>query len=645
MAKYKGGFRIRYPLKDFDGGLNNKYDPRQIKDNESTDAKNVIFDEYGSIETRRGSEPVNLTTPVGSYSCDGLFTTYFDDGSTSMVAFFGSDMQVLNATTFVTVPSSTSFRTAGVKVDYTLYQNYMFIGWGQTPYKYNGTELTRHEIGSGSIGSATTNSDGTLTGTYYYKVTNVNSALVESRVSSHSTALTLSAGEVLLEGIETFPASYGVDARKIYRTEAITSTTTPNSATFYLVTTLEDNTATTFVDNVSDSELGAEPPVDNDPPPNWKLVKAFQERLWCVSLDEPTTLYYSDLGEPFTFNASNFIRVGFGDGQEITGLGVHANSIIIYKEASVYLLYLEDTTPANWVLVKTNAKYGGAGHRSIVDYGDMQMYVGTNYKNISGFLALKGTSIDPSVTELKTTAIYGETKSEVIEPEVFNFNEAYLDDIAGIIYKNKIWMSVAKGTSVYNNYIYQYDFLRSGETPYQTGSWVPFTGMNINCFTIYNDTLYGGTALENGIVYELDVEDYYADKVDSATENAIDSYFWSKEFEGDKGEEDFQKDFRYINLIIENSGDWNMNLNWKLDSDAGDGSSEQINLNPGGSLWDDAVLGVDDWGGGNVRKNVRVSFGKSSGKALQIGFDNQNTVNQKFKVIRGNFYYNRKGLR
>lgn len=645
--KLSDSFRRKYELKNFDGGLNNKYDPRQIEDDQSPDLLNVVFDDYGSIETRKGSKPLNISYPVGSFSCDGLFTTRFEDGSTTMVAFFGSDMQILDSATFATHSSSLSFRTAGIQVDYAMYQNYMFIGWGGTPYKYNGVELTRHGVYSGSVGSAVTASNGTLTGTYYYRITNVNSGLVESNVSSYTTALTLASQSVSLTDIGLMATSYGISARKVYRTEAITSTTDPATADYFLLATISDNTTTYLVDNYSDSELGAAAPTDNGLPPNWKFVKAFQERLWCVSPDEPNLLYYSEVGEPYTFKTTNYIKVGYGDGEIITGLGVHSNAIMVYKEASVWLIYMQDNVPANWALVKTNTKYGCISNRSIVNFGDMQMFLGGNFDDISGFLSLKGTAVDPSTTDLKSTAIYGETKSETIEPDIFQINSSFANKTAGVLFKNKLWFATPYGGHTHNNYIFQYDFMRSGEVPYQTGSWVPFTGMYIECFTVYDNKLYGGSSDENGFVYELDVNNYYADKLDASTENAIDSYFWGKEIEGASGEEDIQKDYRYINLVVENVGDWDMNIKWILDSDSTTGTSEALNLDPGGtgSLWDIAVLGTDVWAGDNSRKNSRISFGISNAKVIQIGFDNQNTKDQYFKVIKGNIYYNTKGLR
>ena len=137
-------FRVKYSVEAFDGGLNNKFEPTVIHDTESPDALNVIYDDLGSVSTRQGQTLFN-TTAVGSFSGDGLYTTRFDDGSEKMVSWWNGTMHELTgATTFTTVASSESVFTAGTRVDMKMYQDLAFFGNGATPYKWNGTEFTRH---------------------------------------------------------------------------------------------------------------------------------------------------------------------------------------------------------------------------------------------------------------------------------------------------------------------------------------------------------------------------------------------------------------------------------------------------------------------------------------------------------------------
>ena len=93
-------------------------------------------------------------------------------------------------------------------------------------------------------------------GTHAYVKTDVT-ALGESLPSAVSNVVTTSTssnGQVSLTTVAV--GSTGVTSRKIYRSKAGTGATGP----FYLLTTLANNTATTFTDNVADASLGAVAP-------------------------------------------------------------------------------------------------------------------------------------------------------------------------------------------------------------------------------------------------------------------------------------------------------------------------------------------------------------------------------------------------
>lgn len=625
-----GEFRKIYEINAFDGGLNNKYEPTIIPDIDSPDCANVVFDELGGVQTRGGSAKLN-TSAVGSFVIDGIYTARFNNGSQTMVAFAGGSAYTLNATTFTTIPSAQSVFTAGQKMDYTMYQNLMFMGnGGATPYKYNGAEFTRHGIPQATAPtSISTSSAGVLSGTYSYKVTYVNSFSAESNPSSATTSVAFSGPtRILVNGLPVAPTSFGVTARKIYRT--VTSGTT-----YLLLTTINDNTTTSYEDNTADADLGASAPVDHDPPSNYKMIKTFQERLFTVDNQNPGYVFYSELAEPFYFPATNFVKIGDGDGEVITGINIHGNSLVVYKTNSVWVIYMPSTDPLDWVRVKTNSKVGAGSHRAVANFEDLQLFLGTNFSKPLGFYAFNGSTTSPDGNLTTVTAVRSDSKSDKIESDVLTFQNAYLENAAAIDYKNKIWVAVTySGTT--NNRIYQYDYSRRNKDR-TSGSWVPFTGLNISCFTVYNNKLYGGSSTANGFVYELDTSTYSDDGA------AINSYFWTKEFE--TKEQDWRKDFRFANILLEMLGNWNVRFRYRVDSDQSVGNTVDVSTNPGTSLWGTMVWGEDNWGGGSIRQNIRVNLANTSGKRIQFYIDNGNTAGRAFKLIRANFYYNRKGLR
>ena len=84
-------------------------------------------------------------------------------------------------------------------------------------------------------------------GTYQYYVTYVN-AWGESSPGPLSAAVVVVTNNIALTGIPTAPASQNVTARRIYRNTTL-------GASWYLVTTINNNTATTYTDTVSDAVL------------------------------------------------------------------------------------------------------------------------------------------------------------------------------------------------------------------------------------------------------------------------------------------------------------------------------------------------------------------------------------------------------
>jgi hypothetical protein len=63
-------------MEAFDGGLNSKYEPQILADNDSPDCLNVTFDDLGGVQTRQGFNYINSGSIVNSNPCGGLFTKH-----------------------------------------------------------------------------------------------------------------------------------------------------------------------------------------------------------------------------------------------------------------------------------------------------------------------------------------------------------------------------------------------------------------------------------------------------------------------------------------------------------------------------------------------------------------------------------------
>jgi hypothetical protein len=614
----------------FDGGKNNKFERALIADNESPDCYNVIFGN-GAVETRGGVTKLN-TTSVGTFAVDGLYTRRDNTTAETMIVFAGGTAKYWSGVTFTTIASAQSVFTAGVRVGAAQMENHLFVGNGYvTPYKYNGTDWTRHGVpaATGAVSAASeTSSTGVINGEARYKVVYVNSQVVLGDAGTATVTLSVTNGKVVLTGIPTAPQSHGVSARRIYRNFVSGAT-----ATYGLLTTLNDNTTTVYSDNSLDSVLGAAPPTDNGEPPKYSVIVQHAGRLFCNDLANPNYVWYSEILEPFTFKALSFQSFGDGSADLVKGLEVYDNALVVIGERSVYMWNMPSTDPTEWYVIKTRSAYGGRSPYGSFHYNNKLMFAAQQNSKTVGFAAISGSTIDPEATTLDSSRAGSDTKSDRIEPDMFEVQEAYLPNVSSMVFKNRAYIAVTYGAgATTNNRVYVFDFSISNLSKKQEASWVPQ-------FTVYNGKLYFGDSTATGFVRELMTTGYNDDSA------AINSYFWTKEFSGKKGHENLQKDFRKAYLLVELSGSYYMNFTYRVDSDHGDGVTKQIYLSSGSSTWNGFLWGAGNWGGGQDQGEIEVSLGAATGKRIQFRFSNQNAADQKFKVLGLKLKYNVKGKR
>lgn len=632
-------FDVVYPPRDratFDGGKNNKYPRSTIEDNESPDCIDVVFS-GGAVETRGGTTLLN-TTAIGTMAGDGLYTRHDNTGAETMVAFCkGSAWALTGASTFTTIPSAQSVFTAGFRVGATEYENHMFMGnGGVSPYKYDGTYFTSHGVPAPTA-TATVSAAATglvEAGDWVYCYTYVNSAAVQGDIGPKTATFTVSAGSgrVSLSAIGIAPQSFGVSSRRIYRA---TSTVGP----FKLVGTIADNTTTSFVDNIPTASLSSVAPTDNGVPPNYSVAVQHQNRIFCNSPTNLNYVHYSDAEEPYTFGALSFIPIGDASFDLVRGLAVYQNGIIVQCDAGLYLIDMPTTTPTDWRVIKILSQYGSKSPFGSFLYDNKLMVPAVQNSKFAGFAAVTGASVDPERTYVDSTVMGSDRKSDRIEPDMFSLAEAYVPGITAIVFKNKAYVALPYGTSVTaNSRVYMYDFSHSQITK-QGYAWAPLTGITAVQFTVYAGKLYYIDSAATGKVYQMETTSY------NDSGSAINSYFWTKEYSGNPGHENLQKDFRKVRMLVDQAGPYYMNLTYRTDSDSGAGTTIQVSLNPGSAVWGTAVWASAVWGSGADQKEVTVGLGQVTGKRIQFRFSNQNAANQRFKVHGINFTYNIKGKR
>jgi hypothetical protein len=616
-------YSVLYPATGkvlLDGGKNNKFERSIIGDNESPDCANVVFSN-GAVGTRPGFSKLN-TAAVGTFVCDGLYTRRANTGAETMVAFFGGTMWTLGGTSFTTVGSAQSIWSAGVRVAATQYENHIFMGNGNLlPYKYNGTDFTRHGVYPPvSAPTLASNGTGNLAGAYSWKVTFVNSQSAESDVGpAVSFTVTATGGQVDLTSVPTAAQSWGIGSRRIYRTDA-------GGTTYKRIATLADNTTTTYTDNIASSSAGVTAPTDNGVPPLYNACVYHQNRLFVNDKANPNFVWYSELAEPYTFASTNFDLFGDAAADLVKGFSVFDNSLVVFCENSQWIWYMESTSPSDWRKVKVRSAYGSKSPFGSAYFNNKVLFPAMQNSKFVGFAAINGDSIEPSATFLTISAAGSDLQSDRIEPDMFEVQEAYVENISAMAFKNKIFLALTYGSAnTTNNRIYVFDHAITNIAR-KNPAWVPYTGIAAAQMTVYDGKLYFGSSTATGFVHELETSVYH----DNLT--AIDSYYWSKEYAGLKGHENLEKNFREVILLVDKAGAYYMNLTYRVDSDKGGGSIVQLDLNPGSSLWGSFNWGSANWGGGSDQEAIRVFLNGAKGKRIQFKFSNQNAASQRFKI-------------
>ena len=631
-------FNVIYPAQGrigLDGGLNTKIVRQWILDNESPDCMNVIFGN-GSVETRGGTTQLN-TASVGSFVCDGLYTRHASDGSETMVAWWDGTLYDLQGTSFISVTSSKCMFTAGNRVHSTEYEDYIFFSDGANiPGKWNGSEFTRMSVYPPTESMAVSNAatGNVLTGDYQYKVLFVNSNLVESDVGDATGTFTFASQNGLITSIPVAHQSFGVNSRRLYRTVA-------SGTVFFRLATIADNTTTSYEDAIVDADLGAEAPSDNGVISTGAEALLFhQGRIFYIDRNEDL-VKYSEIGSPYTFPALNFIRIGDTSGDIPRTLGIHDNSIVVNCQRSTWVIYMPDTTAANWVQLRIKTAYGSRSPHGLFNYNNRLMFPAMENDKFVGFAAIQGQTVEPTATLMTISATGSDLKSSVIEDDMFDVQESYVSNISSMVYKNKAYITVTKTIpNTENNRIYVFDFSIENLAKKQKFAWAPWSGLNAAQFTIYDGTLYYADSGDVGLVYSMNDTTY------NDNGSAIDSYYWTKEFGGKPGHENMVKDFRWLHILFELSGVYYMDVTRVVNSLGGVGDTQQIDLDPGASLWGILVWGRDNWNAGGEQTEVKHPLGSLlAAKRIQFRFGNQNAVNQKFKVIGLNLDYNIRGRR
>lgn len=624
----------RKPVMDitvFDGGLNTEVPAENLPWNQSPDLRSVVFDNYGALKSPAGYKTHNSIS-IGSAGIDGAFSFKPASMSALLLAVNGSVYVATGtATAFTMIASSQSLFTKNVECDVIQFQELAFISnGGQQAYKFNGTEFTRAGISAPTHVPAT-NSDaaGALTGEYRYVFWGVNSYSAEGDYGTATTVRTFASGKVAITDIPTAPISHGISYWKLGRNTAAASDV------FWYLTDVT-NGVTSYTDNVADESLVDEAPTDQGYLRLFKFMMSYGNRMWGAA-ENDSLLWFSNLNQPEEFPSGNYVRVGRGDGLQISAIKAFKGTIVISKSdfngrTALYQLIIGDSVtfsdPESWNLVKLFDYGGSDSHRASVNYSDYMTLL-----NRDGMYAFNGMSFAGVASQTQNGAFISDKISENIASRLrVSGKEPFLRVAAAINWKEGVWLGIHNQTGLSNpanTGLYVFDYARISNSERKGGAW-SYHNTTVPCqqFVVHEGMLLGTTNRNatGAYFYQLDCDDMY-DEVSAASLDTM--QYMTPRLKGAKSDESAFKDFRYIYVTC--SGQGTLTVQTSNDGFANyDGST---NVETGTITLTTTAT------------RHKINLGRTRGKDVQIFLYMPFADGDSVTITRLEIFYNPRGLR
>lgn len=212
-------------------------------------------------------------------------------------------------------------------------------------------------------------------------------------------------------------------------------------------------------------------------PPVLDCVITHQNRVWGVDANNASRVRFSDILDPETWSALNFIDFNPEDGDKITCLAKNGQDLVVSKRWSMALVTGNATT--NYSVTWLDTEQGATGRRAMANANKYFCYVSQDGIRF---------------TDFNTSAL----ASERLIPNWESINKRRLNQAAMVYWHNYILIAMPDGSALYNNTVWMYDFLRN--------AWLIIRGWNVSAWTVFEQ--YGEDILlacdsQTGQVYEV----------------------------------------------------------------------------------------------------------------------------------------------
>lgn len=494
-------------LADFSLGLNNKFSSLTIDPKELQDISNFNYDEKGALKKRKGYTKHYAASFDSMPARDAV--NYRKQDGTSRLVIAANDKLYSDNPQFVRLyDAEADWETVGVQTS--------GVSTTQTPGDIVLTStgmLGLFLLGAASAllgGPASVNRTGTWTSepVNISAVSDKTSGVITVTQTAPSTTTITTKTRTSADGSTGWSAYAALGASNTIVSPAnnylqvqvtMTSTTSASPSVQLLQVTFNTTATVTqiasgmntlarytwatqndilYILNGSDTNRkwdGTTFAIQGGTPPTGKFCFIHKNLMFIAgNSTNPSRLYFSALADPETWPALNFIDVGKGDGDAITGLAILLDRLIITKNNSVWLL--EGDAGTNFVLRRVTDTAGCVDQHSIVVVN-----------NTLGMMARDGFYFFDGVRMLLA--------SEKIATTVSGLNSSQFGLVASVYYPSirKAFISLPSAGMLYNDTVLVFDTLRTAWTIYRginAASWVIWRRFNQD-YLLFGDATTG----------------------------------------------------------------------------------------------------------------------------------------------------------
>lgn len=338
-----------------------------------------------------------------------------------------------------------------------------------------------------------------------------------------------------------------------------------------------------------------------------KFVSQFNNYLFLAnvtvsSVKYPTRVYFSNINVDNTWSNSDWLSVSLNDGQEITGLKVLSDRLVVFKTRSIYNIFFSGDSDLPFILPnggKSNSSVGCIAPRSIQEV-----------ENGLVFLAGDGIYFYDGNNSIKISNKITKTLDE--------YNKSSFIQAVSCVYKLKNRYMLAVPSSGDNDRVLVWDYYNNAFSIYK--------GMSPSAMSIF---WISGTQERpyfsdyNGFDYRMDtgVNDYPL-----KTSTAIDAYYWTNW----KSYDDLinQKGVAEATIFYQASNS-TLTFGYSYDFETGVQFSQTLSLSAGSSVWDSSIWDEAVWAGSGGRVSRRDLTGR--GRIIRLYLSNS-TISETFQV-------------